>query len=100
MSGCSVSFPADASGNPIACRERELPSSRRSADGTLVGGATSLQQASGNPNNPSVKFPMRGIAPRQGIVDVSDKSGEPGGVSPRTIAIAAKNPGADATRLT
>ena len=29
---------------------------RRTIDGTLVGGATSLQSASGCPNNPSVKF--------------------------------------------
>jgi len=32
--------------------------------------------------------------------DVSDRSGEPGGVSPRTLEIAAKNPGAEAARLT
>ena len=27
------------------------------------------------------------------MVDVSDRSGEPGGVNPRTLVIAAKNPG-------
>jgi len=32
--------------------------------------------------------------------DASDRSGEPGGVSPRTFVITAKNPGADAARLT
>ena len=32
--------------------------------------------------------------------DVSDRCGEPGGVSPMALVIAVKNPGADAARLT
>ena len=35
-------------------------------------------------------------SPKKAIHDVSDRSGEPGGVSPRTLVIAAKNPGANA----